>query len=518
MTWFKDLRTVTKLMLSFGFVTVLLAAVGYQGVTGLREMNEKVATLYQRDMAGLAAIKDVALTVAMIGRHTRGAFVYTDPSSVEQEKQKVESLFVALNESLALAGRCFVTERGRALLAELKKVIPEYHSLCSDTIRLATSGNRKEALDVVSKAIPAGNRVNSLIKEAAEMKSSFARETFQSGQELYDRARTTTIGIVLIAIGVAVGLGYSVAQLVLSPLRRTVAVLEMVAAGDLSRTAEVSTRDEVGQMATALNRALAAMRDTMSKIRRAADQIASASRQLAASSEQLSSGAQEQASSIEETSASLEQITTTVKQNADNAHHANQLTGGSRETAEQGGHIVAATQSAMGEINASSKKIADIISTVDEIAFQTNLLALNAAVEAARAGDQGRGFAVVAGEVRNLAQRSALAAKEIKTLIQDSVRKVESGTSLVDRSGETLQQIITGARRVTDIVSEISAASSEQVTGVSQIGQAMRQMDHVTQANVAQTEELNATAQNLSDQAQRMQELVAHFKLGNEGP
>ena len=244
--------------------------------------------------------------------------------------------------------------------------------------------------------------------------------------------------------------------------------------------------------------------------------VASASQQLAAASEQLSSGAQQSASSLEETASSLEEITATVRQNADNADQANQLANSSRETAEKGGAVVAQAVDAMSEINRSSRKIADIITTIDEIAFQTNLLALNAAVEAARAGEQGRGFAVVAGEVRNLAQRSATAAREIKGLIEDSVQKVETGSELVNKSGETLGAIVTSVKRVTDIVAEIAAASREQTVGIEQINKAVAQMDQVTQSNASQTEEMSGTAVALSGQAEQLQAVVAQFNLNRD--
>ena len=244
--------------------------------------------------------------------------------------------------------------------------------------------------------------------------------------------------------------------------------------------------------------------------------LRSASHRLAAASEELSSGAQEQASSLEETAASLEEITSTVQQNADNAQQANQLSSGSRDVAEKGGEVTDRAVKGMEEINAASKKIADIITTIDEIAFQTNLLALNAAVEAARAGEQGRGFAVVAGEVRNLAQRSAGAAKEIKNLIEDSVSKVETGSELVTKSGDTLEEIVTSVRRVTDIVGEIAAASREQATGVEQVNRAVSQMDQVTQSNASKTEDLSSTAESLASQAQQLQAVVDQFNLSKK--
>ena len=287
-----------------------------------------------------------------------------------------------------------------------------------------------------------------------------------------------------------------------------------VATGDFTQLVPDLGTDVVGQMSGALNKAIGSVRTALEGVREVSEQLADASGQLAAASEEISTGAQEQASSLEETASTLEEITSTVKQNSDSAQQARQLASGSKEVAEKGGQVVGLAVEAMGEINASSKKIAEIITAIDEIAFQTNLLALNAAVEAARAGEQGRGFAVVAAEVRNLAQRSATAAKEIKSLINDSVKKVDAGTDLVNRSGSTLNEIVTSVKRVTDIITEIAAASREQSTGIDQVNKAVTQMDSVTQRNATQTEEMSATAQTLTDQAAQLRDLVSRFKLG----
>ena len=274
--------------------------------------------------------------------------------------------------------------------------------------------------------------------------------------------------------------------------------------------------DPVGQVASALRVAVDSMRSALSQVREVAETVSTAASQLSSASREISAGAQTQASSLEETASSLEEITSTVKQNSDNAQQARQLAIGSRDVAEKGGAVVSDAVHAMSEINQSSKKIADIITTIDEIAFQTNLLALNAAVEAARAGEQGRGFAVVAAEVRNLAQRSASAAKEIKSLIQDSVARVDIGTQLVNKSGETLNEIVNSVKRVTDIVAEIAAASKEQLTGVEQVNKAVAQMDRVTQANASQTEEVSGTAGSLLSHAEQLRDEVNRFNLGND--
>ncbi|MDY3552257.1 methyl-accepting chemotaxis protein [Gemmata sp. JC717] len=293
--------------------------------------------------------------------------------------------------------------------------------------------------------------------------------------------------------------------------------VDALAAGDFTVAIPDLGTDDVGRVAAALNKAVVSVREALDGVREVSEQLADASAQLSRASEEISAGAQEQAGSLEETAGSLEEITATVRQNADNAQQARQLVDGSKEVAEKGGQVVGSAVGAMAEINESSKKIADIITTIDEIAFQTNLLALNAAVEAARAGEQGRGFAVVATEVRNLAQRSATAAKEIKGLIQDSVKKVDAGTELVNKSGTTLGEIVTSVKRVADIITEIASASREQSTGIEQVNRAVSQMDTVTQRNASQTEEMSATSQALTDQADQLRNLIARFKLSGDG-
>lgn len=290
-------------------------------------------------------------------------------------------------------------------------------------------------------------------------------------------------------------------------------VVNAVADGNFDITVPDLGDDAVGQVARALDVAVASIRTALLSVQSVSETVASAASQMTSASNEISKGAQHQASSLEETASSLEEVTSTVKQNTDNAQQARQLANGSRDIAEKGGSVLTDAIKAMGEINQSSTKIAEIITTIDEIAFQTNLLALNAAVEAARAGEQGRGFAVVAAEVRNLSQRSALAAKEIKSLIQDSVRKVENGTALVNQSGKTLEEIVGSVKRVTDIVAEIAAASKEQLTGIEQVNKAVAQMDRVTQTNASQTEEMAGTAESLLSHSQELRDLVGKFRL-----
>ncbi|NOS80293.1 MAG: hypothetical protein HOP32_01770 [Nitrospira sp.] len=289
-------------------------------------------------------------------------------------------------------------------------------------------------------------------------------------------------------------------------------VLGNLAQGNLTDHMTSACEGDLAQIKASLNMALANLTHTMTTVRSAVEAVTSGSEQITKGSEDLSQRTSEQASALEETSASMEEMTSTVKQNADNAKQANQLAIAARDIADKGGAITTKAIEAMGEINKSSKKIADIITVIDEIAFQTNLLALNAAVEAARAGEHGRGFAVVAAEVRNLAQRSATAAKEIKGLVNESIQRVTDGSELVNQSGKTLGEIVGSVKRVTDIIAEITAASQEQASGIDQVNKAIMQMDETTQQNAALVEETTSASQSMKEQAQELMRQVEVFK------
>ncbi|MDH0091942.1 methyl-accepting chemotaxis protein [Achromobacter mucicolens] len=321
------------------------------------------------------------------------------------------------------------------------------------------------------------------------------------------------LGLALLILAVSLGAFLFMNRVVLRPLRAVGESFDKIAAGDLTVRVEVNSTNEVGALMAAVKRMQESLARTVSAVRRGVDEINVGSREISAGNTDLSSRTEEQAASLEETAASMEQLASTVKQNADNARQANQLAASASDVAERGGSAVAEVVSTMEGISASSRKISEIVSVIDGIAFQTNILALNAAVEAARAGEQGKGFAVVAGEVRSLAQRSAQAAKEIKGLIEDSVTKVGAGSQQVERAGATMQEIVASVKRVTDIMGEISAASEEQSSGIDQVNRAVSQMDEVTQQNAALVEEAAAAAGSLQEQAQRLAEAVAVFKI-----
>jgi len=340
-----------------------------------------------------------------------------------------------------------------------------------------------------------------------------AKGEYEASESLYAMARNLSIAVMGFGVLLAGLIGFWLIRAISGPLNEAVRIAKCVAAGDLTQRIEVRSQDETGKLMQAMKNMNESLVNIVGQVRTGTETISVASRQIAAGNLDLSSRTEEQAASLEETASSMEELTSTVKQNAENARQANQLVVSTADVAVKGGKIVGQVVDTMASIKQSSRKIADIIGVIDGIAFQTNILALNAAVEAARAGEQGRGFAVVAAEVRNLAQRSAGAAKEIKALIEDSVGKVDAGGKLVNEAGKTMDEIVSSVKRVTDIMSEIAAASQEQSAGIEQVNQAVGQMDEVTQQNAALVEEAAAAAESLQDQAAQLVQAVSVFKL-----
>ena len=471
MKWFQHQKATTKLFMAFAVMGLVTLVVGWCGLSGMNEINHMLSTLYERDMVGLGHIQQAEANLIRVGRSARHTIIETDATAMEKSARAVERADTEFRSHLDAAEKTLIKTENKAKVAEVRTLYPEYFAGVREALTHAQANENKVAHEKLLRVIPLADKLEVLLRELAASKDVVGKEAYDESDAVYFRDRK--IALVTMAIGMIFG----------------------------------------AVIAYAFCRSIARALDDVQSV---ASGVASASQQLSASSTDISSGAQEQAASLEETAASLEEITATVKQNAESAQHAAQLASASRDVAEKGGRVVEAAVSAMGEITTSSKKIAEIITTIDEIAFQTNLLALNAAVEAARAGEQGRGFAVVAAEVRTLAQRSATAAKEIKGLIVDSVGKVEAGSKHVTESGSTLHEIVSSVQRVTDMVSEIAAASREQHAAIEQVNTAITQMDQVTQSNASQTEELSATAEQLSEQATQLQALVTRFRLGTE--
>ncbi len=514
MGWFKNLNAAPRLLLSFGLIIALNGVISCLAVVDLSRANDWMTALYQKDMGGLRIADDLAIARLSLGRVGRDAILnMRDAAAVAADEKEISSDLSEIHANLDQADRLFYSQEGFALIATIRNALPQYEKSYLSLMERVNAADTAGALSALAAANTAGRPLFEAVDELRRLKESSGKKKFLANEEQFHISRWLLLSAATIGLLLGVALSIFIARGLSIPLGLTAAALEQVAAGDLTASVEVRTTEEVGRMSRALNIALEKLRSTLRDVAGSAADSDASSRELAAAAEEIARGAQERAASLEETTASLEQITATIRQSANNARQASQLATSSRESAEIGQEVVSSAIAAMAEINTASAKISDIITTINEIAFQTNLLAVNAAVEAARAGEEGRGFAVVAAEVRSLAQRSAEAAKEIKGLIQNSVEKVEKGSELVNRSGATLQGIVASVKKVTEIVGEIAAASSEQSIGVEQVSSAVTQMDHVTQSNSTQTQDLSSTAQTLSTQAAQLNHLVGRFKL-----
>ncbi|PJJ17385.1 methyl-accepting chemotaxis sensory transducer [Janthinobacterium sp. 67] len=397
------------------------------------------------------------------------------------------------------------------LVSEQRKVYLDSRAQVS---KLKADGQEAEAEKAFQGIfVPGSTQYLKVVNDMLQHQRASIDTTAREIDEVANTSRNLLLTLALLALGFGVVCAWLLTTGIVRPLRTAVEIARKVADGDLTAQIDASAKDETGQLLQALKDMNTSLLNIVGEVRSGTDSIATSSTQIAAGNQDLSSRTEEQAGSLEETASSMEELTSTVKQNADNARQANQLAASAAQVAVKGGEVVAQVVGTMESINASSNKIVDIISVIDGIAFQTNILALNAAVEAARAGEQGRGFAVVASEVRNLAQRSASAAKEIKTLIGASVEQVNAGSMLVAQAGSTMNDIVDSVQRVSDIITEITAASSEQSVGIDEINRAIGQMDAVTQQNAALVEESAAAAESMQHQAHNLAQVVSVFKL-----
>ncbi|HCA4431028.1 methyl-accepting chemotaxis protein [Escherichia coli] len=398
-----------------------------------------------------------------------------------------------------------------AAAAEIKRNYDIYHNALAELIQLLGAGKINEFFDQPTQGYQDGFEKQYVAY--MEQNDRLYDIAVSDNNASYSQAMWILVGVMIVVLAVIFAVWFGIKASLVAPMNRLIDSIRHIAGSDLVKPIEVDGSNEMGQLAESLRHMQGELMRTVGDVRNGANAIYSGASEIATGNNDLSSRTEQQAASLEETAASMEQLTATVKQNAENARQASHLALSASETAQRGGKVVDNVVQTMRDISTSSQKIADIISVIDGIAFQTNILALNAAVEAARAGEQGRGFAVVAGEVRNLAQRSAQAAREIKSLIEDSVGKVDVGSTLVESAGETMAEIVSAVTRVTDIMGEIASASDEQSRGIDQVGLAVAEMDRVTQQNAALVEESAAAAAALEEQASRLTEAVAVFRI-----
>ena len=510
----KHLKIGQRLALGFGIVVVLMVAVLATGLNALSGMRDTIDKIVNDNNVKIAAVTDLRDAERQLAIAVRDLTLVTDAQAMQQADGRMSAASGKYAQAMAVLKERVRSRQGQELLG--KVVAAE--SAAVPQFELARRYGRNNELEAGVKHLtevvaPAVNTWMASIDALLAYQAQVNRQEEQAANASYAAAFRVLLGLGLAALLGAAAIAWVSARSITRPMNEAVALARTVAAGDLTSTISVHSRDETGQLLASLSTMNDSLQAIVARVRASTDTIATAAGEIAAGNLDLSSRTEQQASALEETASSMEELTATVKQNAENARQANALAAGASAIATQGGEVVARVVETMRFIDASSKKIVDIIGVIDGIAFQTNILALNAAVEAARAGEQGRGFAVVASEVRNLAHRSATAAREIKDLIADSVEKVETGSQLVGEAGATMDRVVQSVRQVNDIMAEISAASGEQERGIEQINQAIGEMDMVTQQNASLVEEAAAAAQSLRDQSGGLVDTVSVFKI-----
>jgi len=516
MNFIYNLRIGSRLALAFGAVIGLATVVVLIGITRLSDISASLDLIGSDRVPKVMKLAEMTDEANLIARELRNTLIWDDAAKVAGALEAAQKARENIARALEALTPTLTTEEGKKRLAAVVEARSAYVPVQQQFMDLVRAGKKDAAEAVLSDQMrPAQLAYMKALDGLKDLQIELITKAAEEGDATYEQAKLLMFGLLAAMALIGAALGWLITRSITRPINQAVDVAEKVAGGDLASHIDVTTTDETGRLLAALKAMNESLVRIVGTVRNSSDNIATGSAQIASGNADLSQRTEEQASALEETAASMEQLGSTVKQNAENARQANQLALGATSVAVKGGDVVGRVVDTMKGINDSSRKIADIITVIDGIAFQTNILALNAAVEAARAGEQGRGFAVVAGEVRNLAQRSAEAAKEIKSLITDSVERVEQGTDLVDQAGTTMQEVVAAIKRVTDIMGEISSASNEQSAGVSQVGEAVGQMDQVTQQNAALVEESAAAAESLRVQAQQLVDAVAVFKLAH---
>jgi methyl-accepting chemotaxis protein len=502
--------------LAVAFAALLLAAAGVvlYGISRLSNVTDSLTLIGEDRIPKVQKLTDVTDNINLIARELRNTLIWSEPAQVAGALDASNKAREDVAKTLEQLQPTLTSEAGKKLFAELQAARGVYVPVQTAFMELVRAGKKPEAQALLTdKLRPAQLNYFKAVDTLKEYQIGLVSKAVDDGKKAYETDKAILFSLLVLMVAVSAVFGWFIARSIVKPLQRAVGSAGRIAEGNLREVITAEGRDETTELLQAVSRMQASLRTVVGQVRTGVDSVTTASAQIAAGNQDLSSRTEEQASSLQQTASSMEQLTGTVNQSSENARQANQLAQSASQAASKGGEVVREVVGTMEQISASSKRIADIIGTIDGIAFQTNILALNAAVEAARAGEQGRGFAVVASEVRSLAQRSAQAAKEIKSLITDSEEKVGAGGRLVVQAGTVMDDIVNQVRRVTDLVGEITSASAEQSQGIGQINDAVTQMDQVTQQNAALVEESAAAAASLSQQAQKLAEVVAVFQI-----
>ncbi|WP_205955376.1 methyl-accepting chemotaxis protein [Pantoea stewartii] len=519
---FSRVRVVTGLLCVLGLFALLQVFSGgvfFKTVTEDKEnfaYNQRLSTLQRAMGTSWVALVQARNTLNRAGiRYLQdgqmagsGATVKELVALADSELKQAEKGYELFNANLSEKGK------SAANVLTLQANYKQFHDGLAELIVFLGNGNFKGFVDQPTQSYQ--DKFQKDYDDWLNYNLVLSQKGIDANNAAYQRMIMLVAGTLVVTLLVIVLVWNLMRSLLIRPLKQSIDHIQHIARGDLTQPIAITVRNEIGDLLTSLQEMQRELVRTVSTVRDGADAIYTGASEIAVGNNDLSSRTEQQAASLEQTAASMEQLTATVKQNAENARQASTLALNASETAQQGGKVVDGVVTTMKEIAGSSRKIADITSVIDGIAFQTNILALNAAVEAARAGEQGRGFAVVAGEVRNLAQRSAQAAKEIKGLIEDSVSRVNTGSVLVESAGDTMNEIVSAVSRVTDIMGEIASASDEQSRGIDQVGLAVTEMDRVTQQNASLVEESAAAAAALEDQASNLKQAVSVFNIGKE--
>ncbi|OBV41587.1 methyl-accepting chemotaxis protein [Janthinobacterium psychrotolerans] len=514
-----NMRIGVRLGAGFGVVCALLLLMVVVSNTMMARINAGTDEIVHDRMPKIEATTQLLVGINEIAIALRNMMLTEDSADHKAQVDHIMQTRELNQRAISMLDGSLKDPRARQLLAQMKTHIGRYRP-GQDRLIGDVQANRLEAARafLASDLRPILRDLKQATNALAARQQELSSHTADAAAATFEESRRLSWGLGALALALAAAIAYWISISITRPANRALGIARTVAAGDLTSQIDSDSSDEMGQLLLALKAMNDNLAATVGTVRSGTETIATAALQVASGSMDLSSRTEQQASSLEETASSMEELTSTTRQNAENARQANVLARSASDVAARGGQVIEQVTGTMNEINAASAKITDIISVIDGIAFQTNILALNAAVEAARAGEQGRGFAVVASEVRNLAQRSASAAREIKVLIDSSSTKVASGSALVNTAGDTMREIVSSVQRVTDIMAEMSSASSEQTDGIEQINQAVMQMDAVTQQNAALVEQSAAASEAMQVQAATLAQAVAVFRLrGDSG-